>query len=161
MRTKMVAVLISSLGCVALLGCNTEAGYREGDAARPESQMSDTQQDAQRYDTQKQADTGAAATTGSLGSFTEWDADASGDVTKTEFDSRFASTSAWSDWDKNSDQALDQSEAANVKWFEGKDLEEWDKDADGKLARNEAGDALWRMLDGNADHKLEPGEWKA
>ena len=146
MRTKRMAVLISSLACVALLGCNTEAGYREDDAARPESQTSDTQQ----YETP-----------GGLGAWSEWDADASGDVTKTEFDSTFASAPVWSDWDTNGDQALDQSEAANVSWLQGKDWKEWDTDSDGRLARNESAEALWTMWDSNGDHKLELSEWKA
>jgi hypothetical protein len=162
----MLAVLISGLGCVALLGCNTEAGYREGDTARPESETADTQ----RYDTQSQtdttaerpqADTAPQAMSGGLGAWSEWDADASGDVTKTEFDSKFASAPAWGNWDTNDDQALDQSESAKVSWLQGKDMKEWDKDADGKLARNEAADALWKMWDSNGDDKLEQSEWKA
>jgi hypothetical protein len=166
MTIKIVAVLISSLGCVALLGCDTGVDHREGDAARPESEAADTQ----RYDTpsqtettaeRPQTDTAPQAMSGGLGAWSEWDADASGDVTKTEFDSRFASTSAWGNWDTNNDKVLDESEAAKVSWLQGKDMEAWDRDADGKLARTEAGDALWKMWDSNADNKLEQSEWKA
>ena len=81
-------------------------------------------------------------------------------MSKTEFDSKFASLPAWSQWDQNGDQSLDQTEAQSVEWFEGGSWSDQDSDGDGKMAKNEAADALWKKLDENSDSKIEQGEWQ-
>ena len=160
MRTKLLAVLISILGCAVFVGCSTEADYRE-DVNAPPQDTAPSSADATYTDkvgTDRTAD--APGDAAAVGTYEQWDADASGDVSKTEFDSKFASLPAWSDWDANGDQSLDQNEAKNVKWFESGSWDELDSDGDGKLARNEAADALWKEWDGNGDHKIEKSEWQ-
>jgi hypothetical protein len=163
MRTKLLAVLISIAGCVAVAGCSTEADYREDVNPPPQDSAAPSSAGGAYTDpagTDRSAEAGAAASdAASVGAYEEWDTDASGDVSKTEFDSKFASLPAWSEWDANGDQSLDESEAKNVQWFEGGSFTEMDPDGDGKLARDEAGDALWKAWDANGDNKIEPSEW--
>jgi hypothetical protein len=162
MRTKSLAVLISIVGSAGFLGCSTEADYR-GEANEPAHDTVPSAADGVDTDpivTDRSAEAGAAMSdAASLGAYEEWDTDNSGDVSKTEWNSRFVSLPAWSEWDANGDQSLDESEAKSVSWFEDASWGEMDPDGDGKLARNEAGDALWREWDANDDNKIEKSEW--
>jgi len=174
MRMKLMALTISLVGWIAFLGCNTEAGTREDDTTRPNAQGEYQDQsgaatsDQSRATTTDQTGATSGAATGSLassfGPYDQWDSDKSGDVSKTEFESKFSSMPAWSQWDQNGDQNLDQNEAANVQW------KLWDRNGDDQVADDEWGDGTDMMgiksdyKDADADHdgtlsKTEFTQW--
>jgi hypothetical protein len=183
MRTKMLAALISMVGCLAFLACDRGPGYQNDDRAGEASTQDQSATDPQ-YETQdatqteeesmeaieSQSETQASAAgqaagqqtaAAELGPYEQWDVDSSGDVSKTEFDSKFASTPAWSGWDRNGDQNLDATEAAHVQWSM------WDRNADGQLPKDEWDggieqmdvDADYAEADANQDGKLTEAEF--
>ena len=141
---KMLGLLILAVCPIALIGCDTQTGTGAEDTITTEEQAAgnvdqpDVQTEQQPYgetegDTAMQsAEQRQGGMTAQFGTYQDWDADRSGDLTQTEFDDHFQTFEGWSQWDANRDQSLDEAEAAQVQW---------------------------RMFDRNGDGRLEQSEW--
>ena len=164
MRTKLLALMISMVGWVAFLGCNTEAGTRDNrdnyDKNAPSTAQTGKPVPAPDYSS-KPSKMGENMKKAEFGAYELWDADNSGDISKNEFDSHFASFQGWTDWDRNGDQSLDKSEAA------GAQFAMWDRNGDAELSKDEWSDGVdaadiksdWKDADTDQDGKLSPTEF--
>jgi len=138
--SKLLILSVSVVCLIGLVGCNTEAGYEtetEGEEQVPptgetQGRVGETQPGTDpSQQQQQQAQTGQSAAAAEFGTYEQWDADRSGDVTQQEFDTRFQNFQGWTQWDRNGDQNLDESEAAGVQW------KMWDKNGDNRLEESE------------------------
>jgi Ca2+-binding EF-hand superfamily protein len=154
--------MISMVGWVAFLGCNTEAGTRGAyDKTAPGTNTASATEKKDLNLSSKPSKAGENAKKVEFGAYDQWDADNSGDISKNEFDTHFASFQGWADWDKNGDQSLDKSEAS------GAQFAMWDRNGDGELSKDEWGDGVdaadiksdWKDADTDNDGKLSSTEF--
>lgn len=90
-------------------------------------------------------------------SFSNYDADGNGNISKDEFYGSVADVGTYSDWDTDNDGLISDTEFDELgyDW----DYDAWDADADGYLDSDEFYEGYYTAYDADEDGHWNDGEW--
>ena len=100
---------------------------------------------------------GLAATPSLGATFSDYDSNGNGQISRDEFHGSIADLGVYPNWDTNDDGLLDKNEFGELgqDW----DYTAWDADADGLVDADEFYDGYYASYDANEDGHWDDGEW--
>ena len=90
----------------------------------------------------------------------DWDTDASGDVSREEWNTGMRNQGMFDEWDSDSDGLLTEDEFNEGLAASGDyDYQGWDSDNDGLLSQDETSEGLYDTYDENGDQRIDEPEF--